>query len=374
MKVFCTLLFTILIFGSCDQKSPKIYTLSSIDLSHESVKTVNLSEFCYSVDYILLETNTKCYINKIKKVKFFGDSIFVFNELGWNLGEILVFNFSGSFLFSFGQIGPGPEEIENPRDIIKFYNSFLLWDRRKVAEFDNAGKFKKKIFDAHVHGYEFFTESDNIYLYHGTEFPGILTKYGLDGSLIDTLKSTKSSHLNTAFENENVTFANGEHHLFAPAFDTVWTLINNNIIPRYYFDFKGETTLEKFFNSFTNKDPLERLSALNSTPISHVLTFLENDNYLFLKYIRSKKSSYKVINKINNRYLDFVTSHNDIDYGIFDNPITLTNEYLVIPLDPMKMKLHIKNNTKQYLTKFQEISESLKETDNPVLMLCKIRL
>jgi hypothetical protein len=374
MKLFNILLFTILFLGSCNQNPSEPHSISSIDLSLEAVKSINLSEFCQSVDYIPLETNSKCYINKIRKIKFFGDSIFIFNELGWNMGEILVFNMSGSFQFNFGEIGPGPEEIENPRDIIKFGNSYLIWDRQKISEFDKTGKFKRKMFDAFVHGTEFFIESNNIYLYHGTEFPGLLTEYDLSGSLIDTLKPTDPGHLNTAFENENVLLANKEYHLFAPAFDTVWKLNNNKIIPKYFLEFKGETTLEKFFKKVTYKDPLERLSALNSTPTSNVLTFLENDNHLFLKYIRSKKSSYKIVNKSTNHHLDFVICNNDIDNGIFDNPITMTNDYLVIPLDPLKMQKNLKNNPNLTMTKYRQIVESLKENDNPVLMLCRLKL
>jgi hypothetical protein len=374
MRSLKTLLITILILVSCKDKSPVPSSIYPIDFSLEATKTINLSEFSQSVDYIPLETNSKCYINKIKKIKFFGDSIFIFNELGWNMGEILVFNMSGSFLFSFGQIGPGPEEIENPRDLIKFGDNFLIWDRQKISEFDKTGKFKRKLFDAFLHGNEFFVDSDYIYLYHGTEFPGILSKYDFNGFLIDTLKPTDPRHLNTAFENETVVYANNEYHLFAPAFDTVWTLNNNKIVPKYFFDFKEETTLEKFFKEVTYKEPLERLSALNSTPTSYVLTFLENDNYQFFKYIRSKKSSYKILNKRTDHQLDFVICINDIDNGIFDNPITINKDHLIIPLEPLKILKHLKNNPNMTMTKYRQIGESLKEDDNPALMLCKLKL
>ena len=352
----------LLILVSCKEKSPGPSSIYPIDFSLEAAKTINLSEFSQSVDYIPLETNSKCYINKIKKIKFFGDSIFIFNELGWNMGEILVFNLSGSFLFSFGQIGPGPEEIEDPRDIIKSDDSYLIWDRQKVSEFANTGKFKKKLFDAFVYGSEFFMESGYIYLYHGTEFPGLLTKYNLTGLLIDTLKPADPSHLNTAFDSENVLYANNEYHLFAPAFDTVWTLAGNKIVPKYCLDFKKETTLEKFFKNVSYTDPLERLSALNSTQTSNVLRFLENDSYLFIKYIRSKKSLFKIINKSTHKHLDFITCINDIDNGIFDNPITMTNDYLVIPLEPLKIQKILGKNTSLPMTKLRQIGESIKRT------------
>jgi hypothetical protein len=369
-----TLLITLLVLVSCKEKSPGPSSIYPIDFSPEAAKTINLSEFSQSVDYIPLETNSKCYINKIKKIKFFGDSIFIFNELGWNMGEILVFDLSGSFLFSFGQIGPGPEEIEDPRDIIKSDDSYLIWDRQKVSEFANTGKFKKKLFDAFVHGSEFFMESDYIYLYHGTEFPGLLTKYNLTGLLTDTLKPVDPGHLNTAFDGENVLYANNEYHLFAPAFDTVWTLAGNKIVPEYFLDFKNETTLEKFFKNVSYTDPLERLSALNSTQTSNVLRFLENDSYLFIKYIRSKKSLFKIINKSTHKHLDFITCINDIDNGIFDNPITMTNDYLVIPLEPLKIQKISGKNTSLPMTKLRQIGESIKENNNPVLMLCKLKL
>jgi|WetSurMetagenome_2_1015567.scaffolds.fasta_scaffold76670_2 hypothetical protein len=374
MKNLLTSLAITIVLVSCGQKKTEVPAFTTIDFSINAVQAINLSDFCSSVDYITLETRPDCIIKTVRKIKFFGDSIFILNELGWNMSEILVFDRTGSFLTKFGKIGSGPEEIDNPRDIIKFGDSYLIWDREKVAEFDKTGKFKKKMFDAFVHGSEFFTNSKNIYLYHGTEFPGILTKYDLNGTLTDTLKPTDPKHQNTSFEGENVVLAGNEFHLFAPAFDTVWTLNNNMIIPKYYLDFKDETTLEEFFKNVTTTDPMQRLSALNSTPTSNVLTFLENENYLFLKYKKTKSSSYKIINKKTNQKLDFTSCINNIDNGIFGNPIAITREEIVIPLESIKILKHFKKNTSLAKPKFKELCESIKEDSNPVIMLCKLDL
>ena len=372
MKLLLASLVITIVLASCSQKKSETPTFTSIDFSINAVQSINLSDFCSSIDYITLETKPNCIINTIRKIKFFGDSIFILNELGWNMSEIMVFNLSGKFLSNFGQIGSGPEEIDNPRDIIKFGDYYLIWDREKVAEFDKTGKFKRKLFNAFVHGSEFFTDSKNIFLYHATEFPGVLTKYELNGTLIDTLKPTDPKHQNTSFENENVVFADNEFHLFAPAFDTVWTINNNRIIAKYFLDFKDETTLEKFFKTVTYNDPMQRLSALNSTPTSNVLTFLENDNYLFLKYKRSKSSSYKILNKKTNQKLDFTNCINNIDNGTFGDPIAITQKEIIIPLESIKILKHFKKNTSLAKAKFKELCESIKEDSNPIIMICKL--
>jgi len=373
MKLFRPTLFLIFVLASCHHHKQEPHALSSIDFTLPAAKSINLSEICSTIEYIKLETGSKCYINHISKIKFFGDSIFIFNELGWNMGEILVFNKSGKFLLEFGQLGEGPEEIENPRDIIRYGDSYLIWDRLKVSEFDHSGRFIKKLFSAFLHGNEFFSDSGNIYLYHGTEFPGMLTKYNKAGILTDTLRPANPAHHNTSFEGENVQYANNEFHLFAPALDTVWALNSPRIIPKYILDFKGEMTLEKFFKKVPFTNPPDMLAALNSTQTSNVLTFLENDSFLFLKYIRSRNSYFKLINKKSNRQTDFVNCKNDIDFGLFGIPIALTDDQLVIPLEPVKILRYLKDNGASAETKNIQAFNSIKESDNPILMLCKLK-
>jgi hypothetical protein len=286
--------------------------------------------------------------------------------------DILIFNTAGKFLGNFGEIGQGPEELDLPRDIIRYGENYLIWDRTKVSEFDKAGRFKRKLFEAFRHGSKFFIESDMIHLYHASEYPGMITQYDFNGNIIETIKPLAPNRFNPIVAGENVTYANGGYNLFAPVVDTVWTIRNNSIKPRYIFDFNGEMTIQVLFQNNTVNHPLEVSKILRSNPTSNVLTFLENDDHLLLLSLRAKKRAYTIIQKQDNKQLDFISCVNDIDNGLFETPITLTENMMVIPLQPTKIIDHLKSNS-DVESSFVKMARDVKEADNPVLMLCRLK-
>ena len=125
---------------------------------------------------------------------------------------------------------------------------------------------------------------------------------------------------------------------------------------------------------------------------------LETDNYLVYDYYFKKKFVIALIDKETKKtYLSYYNSEgggfsneiggifNDIDGGLMLHPkYYFTNnhfEYLVGLLDSYHIKAHItndefKNSTPKYPEKkkeFEKLAESLKETDNPVLMLVRLK-
>lgn len=372
MRSSSLIVISIVLTCSCSRHHPS-QDFEVIQFANNPIESANLSALCSSIEYIPLETNPRCLINNIVEIKFFGDSIFIINETGWNIKEILIFNTSGKFLGNFGDIGQGPEEIDSPRDIIRHSENFLIWDKRKVAEFDKEGRFTRKLFDAFLHGNKLFIDADMIHLYHATEYPGMITQYDFDGKLIDTIKPLSPDHINSAFEGENVTYTNHGYNLFAPSFDTVWTVKDNSIKPKYVFDFNGEMTLQVLFQNYAVNNPVEMIKILGSYQTSNVRTYLENEDHLLLLSFRARKRAYKIIRKENNQQLDFISCVNDIDNGLFETPITLSDSHMIIPLQPMKIIDHLKKNVPDKESPFGKMAQDIKETDNPVLMLCKLK-
>ena len=358
---------------ACNRDSYNHKDIKSIRFESKPKELINLSDFCSSISYIPLETNSKCYITKISRIKFFGDSIFIINQLFWNMKEILVFDITGKFLGTFGQIGPGPEEIDNPRDVIKINDSYLIWDKLKIAEFDYKGNFKRKLFNAFIPGENFFVESNKINLYHGTEFPGLITQYDFEGNLLRTYKPIDPKKYSSTFEGENLINIDNEYHFFAPSFDTVWMFSNNQILPRYIFDFTGDITLQKLFMKYPDKIPPEMAPILKSNSPSYVLSFFESKNYIFLKYLKSNNQSFKVISKINSHQIDFKHCNNNIDNGIFGTPISSIDDNFVIPLEPIQILKHRDNFNSPEQSTFNMIGQIIKEDDNPVLMFIKFK-
>jgi len=356
---------------TCCKDSDKSKDVSTIRFENNPKELINLSDICESINYIPLETNSKCYINKIEKIKFLGDSIFIINQLFGNLKEILVFDIKGKFIGNFGQVGPGPEEIESPRDIVKFNGAYLIWDRLKISEFDNHGNFKKKLFNAFFPGSNFFIYSDKIYLYHGTEFPGLISQFDFSGNLLKTYKPVDQNNISSTFQGENLNNINNEYHFFAPSLDTVWMFSDNQIRPKYVFDFMGEITLQKLFMKYSDKIPPEMAPILRANSPSYVLSFCESKNYIFLKYLKLNKQNYKLISKNKSTQIDFIKCNNNIDNGLFGTPISVSNDYFVISLEPTQILKHrdIVKNSGQ--STFHIPGQTIKDNDNPILMLVK---
>lgn len=374
MKTFSIFIALALTITSCNSKSTISSEVKVIPFVVKVNEFVNLSDFCTSIYYVPLETNSSCYISSISKIKIFGDSIFIFNEMGWNMKDILVFNKEGKFLGNFGKSGPGPEEIENPRDISKFKDSYLIWDRIKIAQYDKKGQFRKKLFNAYLPGKNLFSYPDRILIYHGTQPPGLISSFDLNGTSQRIFKPTDPEPKNSTIEGENLIYTDGECHFFAPSLDTVWALSGDQFFPRYVFDFKEDLTLEKFFKKNSDKHGLEMLSLINSTPTSSVQSFNEGNKYIFASYLRSKQMSYKVFSKEKNRQIDFTYCDNDIDNGIFGKAIGMYDDNLIIQLEPIKILSHSNKYKDSKHELFNKFALTIKEDDNPVLMICKLKL
>ena len=367
------LLITIFLVSLIACKKSVSDSVVTISIDKPADEFVELSRFVSSVDYVPLETNSYCLINKIRNIKFWGDSILIFNEISWNMTEILVFNKSGKYLGTFGQYGPGPEEIKDPRDILRAGDSVLLWDRDYMVEFDKKGNFKRSLFKAFLPGRNFFVDSGNIFLYHGSVFPGLLSQYDKNGGLKELFKPIEPQKASSQMEGESVALVKGEYHLFAPALDTVWTLNSNKILPAYVVTFKEGMSLQSFFQKYSDEVFPGILNFMNSTPLSHVLRFLEDDDYLFLTWVSLKKQGNTIISKRNKHQIDFVYCDNDIDDGLFGSPVTVFDNNLIIPIEPAKILNHLKKKTSNTVTKFDEMGKKIKEDDNPVLMFCKLK-
>jgi len=191
--------------------------------------------------------------------------------------------------------------------------------------------------------------------------------------LINTIRPLNPNHINSAFEGENVTYTDAGYNLFAPSFDTVWTVTNNTIKPRYIFDFKGEMTLQVLYQNHAVEYPPAMAKILGSNPTSNVLTYLESDDHLLLITLRNRKRAYKIIRKEDDRQLDFISCVNDIDNGLFETSITLTENMMVIPLQPTKIIDHLKRKNSDVESSFVKMARDVKEADNPVLMLCRLK-
>lgn len=376
MKVRLIILNVILflILSACSQNLKTPSEITVITMEDNPLDSVNLSEFSSSVEYIALETNPDCYISTISRLKFFGDSIFIISGTT-SKKEILVFNKTGDFICKFGQIGQGPGEIDEPRDIIKSGTSFLIRGRKHVVELDKEGNFVRKVFDAPSGGNRLITDNNGVYLLNGTSgMPGLITSYSFDGAILDTIMPRDITSRPSPMNGGELLSVKSAFHIYNMVSDTVWQMEDKEINPKYIFDFGEVMSLQNLLMKTSKMEVPESVDKLNSTPHAMVTRFLENDRFIYLTYQKDKSPANLIISKRSERRINFVKCVNDIDNGMYALPLAFTETQLVFQLQPLKILDHLKIRPSVTQTPFTKLGNSLKEDDNPVLMLVKVKL
>lgn len=105
-----------------------------------SKKDVLLSSIADRVEYIKLETNEACIIDKIEKLVLYQDNIFIANAT-----QFFKFSKDGEFIKRIGTIGKGPGEyikimdfaINSKKKVVSIYDI----DLRKIINYDLEGNY-----------------------------------------------------------------------------------------------------------------------------------------------------------------------------------------------------------------------------------------
>jgi hypothetical protein len=133
-----------LIVGSIYFQDAKISTIF-INPDKDKEIVFKLSEFCNNITYIKLQTNDKCVIAKISKVKLDGEYIFIISQ-NLAISRLFVFKSNGDFITEIGIPGRGPAEyssvldftLDKARKIV-----YILDTMGKILQFDYSGKYIK---------------------------------------------------------------------------------------------------------------------------------------------------------------------------------------------------------------------------------------
>ena len=124
-----------------------------------------------------------------------------------------------------------------------------------------------------------------------------------------------------------------------------------------------------------NVEDLEKQEALkyiNENQHVVVKNYLENKNYIFITYWVGSNSSNVLIDKKNWESIYFSTGINDIDGGIWDTPLYLSDDdILYIPINSYKIGSHKIVNKKR--KGFSKLKEKTQFGDNPIIMRCKLK-
>jgi len=369
----------------------KTYNLTTLP----EVKTVKLSELGFrNIEYIPLETTDSSLIQgKFSPISFYkvlsGDGFFIVRQFT----TVLKFKDDGSFIRKIGTVGRGPGEFQvchdidvdelgriyivdawkekfflysEKGDLIKIFNSplerkaveliyfdgkFLCYNQNNLADIANSFNLidtNGTVLKSFPNKYPFTKHSSAFGFNHENMF------YRFNNKVF-----TKEVYCDTIFEFENLSF---KPHIVIHVGDRL-------ITPEVRSKTDGLGILKKYINPFNLFEFGDFVYYEFQTEMN---LFQDNKVYSF---IGSKKEDFEVL-------IDAEKGiENDLDGGLNIIPITIKDESTIIAMvEAMELINYITSDTfissnPKYLDKkkqLETLTNSLKETDNPILILVSL--
>lgn len=358
------------------------------------ISSLKLSDLGFDdIEYIPLETNEQCMLlgtdNLIDKYRLeVGERFYIVKRFS-NIWE---FQTDGKFISKIGTIGRGPNEITAAHDVKineKDQKIYLLarW-QKKFFIYSENGKLIKTIQIPFLPSEFQFTEGE-ILCYSENHMGDVQNSY----TLIDTNGIVKKDFPNKypfknhdayVVEAENI-FYKFNNRLFKKEVysDTIYVYKNENFTPHLVVQVgekllspEARTEFDGFYLAKNYIIPLNLFEFGDFIYYEFIYRYVIPDNVLIYSLIGSKKNNYQAVINTGQGLI------NDLDGGPNILPMTIKDDSTIIGwVDALKLKAHVasevfKNSTPKYPEKKKELEKlaaSLKETDNPVLILVRLK-
>lgn len=384
MKYLLIIIIISLFFIDCENSNKQVKNhILKFDINvAPNISRVKLSDLEFrEVVYIPLETNTNCLIQKIDKVFMGGNFILI-----KHLDKILKFNINGSFMTKIGAEGRGPDEISGILDIdIDAINQniyLLSGSHRKFYIYSAEGELIK-IFHSPLYTNCFKIVEDGLLCYcmnipGNTEFSYILINQ--NGHIVKKISNKYPYNVRYDryfIQNENI-FYKYENKVFLKDVysDTVFEYKESiNFIPRLIIEQGSRTITTKARSDF---DPSYLLENYNIP--SNLFEFGDYVYYEFIKFPTSLSFIASKKHRLNFLYNSEQGIIDDLNGGPNIKPEGIINDNTLIGwIDANQLKEYVgsnefKNANPKYpeqKIKLEILAKSLKETDNPILILIK---
>lgn len=372
---------------SCNNSKNELY---KFDPSILEEKQINLSEIADDILYVPLDDSILISgVNTVNYPKFANDRIYLYDQ---NQG-ILIFSRSGKFLRKIGKRGRGPGEYVygSTFTVDPESGTVYLNDLNSIIKvYSKSGNYLRSImlneYQGSIDEMEFFNK--NLFVAFNLQY-GDNFKY--EWVFLDTLGNIikKKDRSIPIFKSNYLvgggTFIQGNKLNFWHNFtDTIISFSDDFTVKPNFLLSQGDFRLPKQYVD----DPIKRLPEYMSME-----QVLETNRFLILRYNFYKgKNSLVLIDKEEDKsYLsywsfdDYRGLINDLDGGIRFQPrgylFENGREYLIEIKDAIRFKAYVNSNDFENAKSinpekkkiFKEITDNLKETDNPVLMIVKLK-
>lgn len=358
---------------------------------------IKLSDLgCIDIKYIPLESKDQCLITAIDLV-FFND--YSINKLipgdGYfllkNGNNVLKFSEDGKFISSIGNIGRGPEEITNIDDLDidkENQNIYLVsgWQKKFCIYSPNGQFIRSFSVPFYIREFRFF--ENYLLCYCGNNRGDNENSFILLDKMGHIIKKFPNRYSfrgksGFGFTHENLFYSyNKKINVKEIYSDTIYSFENF----AFYKHRAIEVGKKKVTPKVRSESNMLQIGANYIQPINlfefgsfifyaFIDKFVENDVRIY-GFIGSKENNYQALFNLGHGI------NNDLDGGPNIIPLTIKNDYTIISMiDVLKLKEHIasnefKNSFPIYPEKKKELvklANSLKETDNPVLVMVSLK-
>jgi len=351
---------------------------------------VKLSDLQFvDIEYIPLESNEHCMIQTIIDIEV-GDDCFLINALG----RILKFQTDGSFINNIGTQGRGPNEFTVVHDVEtdKKRQKIYIVDgwAKKFYIYSENGEFIRTL-QCPYNTINIKIIEEGILCYSINSLGNTENSYNLidtNGRIIKSFPNRypyfKGKSNTTIFIHENIFYQFNNRILKKEIYsDTIYVFENMDFKPHIVIDVGERLLTPKARSEFDHT----YLSKNYITPWN----LFEFGNYIYYEYqyefiIGGNNLIYGFIGSKENNYQAFINSEqgfiNDLDGGPNIWPKTIKDGNTIISwIEALQIKTLVsseafKNSNPKYPEKKKELEKlaaSLKETDNPVLVLVRLK-
>lgn len=387
------ILFILLLISCKDQ----VNTLFKFDPRSIVANEISLSDIADEITYIPLD---KCFqIGLIYNFRIIKNSIYLSAK---DIG-ILEFNREGKNVRKIGNIGRGPGEYTYCFDFTVDDNreTFYVMDQRNVKVYSKTGNFLRNVslkdYGDNIASFELIDSKIIIYF---------MLQYGdpkYDWIVLDTLGNLITEKKRIIPEFKTNWLIQGGTYKFEnmvtywnPFTDTAFSVSPDLTYKASFIISPGEHRFPKIkFDSFEQFRQYLNIEQIFETNRFLILRYYYKKPTIALIDKKTRKSflSFLEVENGNNIRPDYIGGFiNDIDGGSMFQPggasarqesyfVENGREYIIGLIEPYKIKTCVASNEfKNSLPKYPEkkkelekLANSLKETDNPVLMMVRLK-
>ena len=379
-RIIALLCFLFLMFFSCKDKkhqtviksdTAKIITLSSFEQSFQD------TTFFKSPKIIVLETTDESLLAEISRIISCDSLLFIFDD---SQDQLFVFDITGKYIQKINHKGQGPKEYNQICD-------FTVDSDKKqiILSADRPAKLMYYTYDCK------FIKEENQPMYYPQLVKDRNLFYFIKDSrlyknqvhILNTETGIKTESLemldikNNLFLKGN-SLTRGQNILFVRRYDnSIYELINEDIIKKYHFDFKKHSLPERFI-----KESDERIISRESRENKYIYSMsnvFNGDRYMMF-YTNVGIFIYDMLNEtligyenMKITYLKFVMAPYDFDFDYY-LPLENTDKIVFFIEDPLFIKRIVERNPdklkqdKDYL-ELMDIVSKMTDDNNPILFI-----